>query len=66
RYKAGISCPQCHDDLTDEQRARFTERMKQLNLAKSRGEEHIGYDAAEIIEIRRKAKYRKKDSQRNK
>lgn len=66
KYQPGISCPQCHDDLTDEQRARFTERMKQLKLAKARGEDHIGYDAAEIIEKRRKAKYQKKDAQRSK
>lgn len=66
KYRPGISCPQCHDVLTDDQRARFTERMKQLKLAKARGEDHIGYDAAEIIEKRRKAKYQKKDAQRNK
>lgn len=66
KYQPGLSCPQCHDDLSEEQRARFAERMKQLKLAKARGEEHIGYDAAEIIEKRRKAKYQKKDVQRSK
>ena len=31
-YVKGISCPYCHSSLTDEQRARFTERQKQITL----------------------------------
>jgi len=41
-YQEGVSCPRCFDRLTDEQRARFKERQKQINLAKMRGEAHIG------------------------
>ena len=41
-YIKGISCPRCHDKMNDAQRARFAERQKQIELAKKRGETHIG------------------------
>lgn len=41
-YQKGISCHRCHDDMTDEQKSRFAERQKQIELAKKRGETHIG------------------------
>lgn len=44
-YTHGISCPHCHSDTTPEQKARFTERQKQIALAKQRGERHIGVSA---------------------
>lgn len=40
-YVKGLSCPHCHDQITDEQRASFEERQKQIELAKLRGEKHI-------------------------
>ncbi|MFC4654424.1 MULTISPECIES: rhodanese-related sulfurtransferase [Rheinheimera] len=40
-YVKGLSCPHCHDKISDEQRASFTERQKQIELAKGRGEQHI-------------------------
>lgn len=40
-YVKGLSCPHCHDKITEEQRASFTERQKQIELAKARGEKHI-------------------------
>lgn len=40
-YVKGLSCPHCHDHITDEQRASFEERQKQIELAKQRGEKHI-------------------------
>ena len=42
KYLPGVSCPRCHDDLTPEQRQRFSERQRQVELAESRGEQHIG------------------------
>jgi UPF0176 protein len=53
KYEQGISCPHCYDKVTDEQRARFAERQRQIELAKQRGEEHIGSDAVEAIERNR-------------
>lgn len=43
-FAAGISCPKCHDTMSDEQRKRFAERQHQIELAKSRGELHIAAD----------------------
>jgi len=40
-YVKGLSCPHCHDKITDEQKASFSERQKQVELAKQRGERHI-------------------------
>lgn len=40
-YEKGVSCPHCYDKVTPEQRKRFMEREKQIQLAKARGEEHI-------------------------
>lgn len=58
-YQEGVSCPRCHDRLTPEQKARFQERERQIKLARQRGEEHIGEEAARLIELRRQAKYSK-------
>ncbi len=41
KYLQGMSCPHCHDQLSDEQKASFAERQKQIELAKKRGEQHI-------------------------
>ncbi len=41
-YVPGVSCANCYDRLSDDQRKRFSERQKQINLAKTRGEQHIG------------------------
>ena len=42
KYQPGVSCPHCHDDLTPEQKRRFSERQRQVELAEDRGEKHIG------------------------
>lgn len=41
-YIEGVSCPRCHDSLSEEQRKRFADRQKQIILAKARNESHIG------------------------
>ena len=41
-YVKGVSCPRCHNKMSEEQRARFAERQKQIALAKERGEDHLG------------------------
>lgn len=38
----GVSCPHCHDTHTEEQKQRFMERQKQVELAKKRHQRHIG------------------------
>ena len=42
RYKKGIHCPLCFDNITEEKIQKVTERQKQIELAKLRGEVHIG------------------------
>ena len=41
KYFEGISCPKCHDHLTDSQKARFAMRQKQILIAKKMGKKHI-------------------------
>lgn len=40
-YVKGLSCPHCYDKTTEEQKAAFAERQRQVELAKQRGEKHI-------------------------
>lgn len=41
-YIKGVACPRCHDKMSSTQRERFAQRQKQIDLAKSRGENHLG------------------------
>jgi UPF0176 protein len=42
KYLEGVACPRCFDNQTAEQRARFAERQKQIQLAKARDQLHVG------------------------
>ena len=48
--------PRRTSTTTPEQKTRFQEREKQIQLAKIRGQQHIGGDASKELEIRREAK----------
>ncbi len=41
-YLEGVACPRCYHKQSPEQRKRFTERQKQIQLAKQREELHLG------------------------
>ena len=41
KYEEGVSCLNCHDNLTQTQKERFRMRQKQINLAKKSGSKHI-------------------------
>tara|TARA_B100000674_G_scaffold81681_1_gene56654 strand:+ start:198 stop:1139 length:942 start_codon:yes stop_codon:yes gene_type:complete len=41
-YERGVSCPNCFDKKTPEQKKRYADRQKQVDLAKLRNEKHIG------------------------
>ena len=45
-YKRGISCPNCFNKKTPDQKKRYAERQKQVDLAKLRNEKHIGTNFA--------------------
>lgn len=40
-YERGVSCHQCVDQYTDDDRARFRERQHQIDLAAKRGARHL-------------------------
>ena len=48
-YEKGASCPRCYGTKNSSQVSRYREREKQVQLAKSRGESHIGDDAKKVI-----------------
>ena len=41
KYEEGVSCPNCHDNLTSLQKERFRMRQKQISIAKKTGKNHI-------------------------
>ncbi|MBL0371721.1 rhodanese-related sulfurtransferase [Rhizobium sp. KVB221] len=41
-YEAGVSCPQCYEVRSEDDRNRFRERERQTKLAKQRGQQHFG------------------------
>ncbi len=42
-YELGVSCPNCIGEFSDADRVRFRERQRQIELARSRGTQHIGH-----------------------
>ncbi len=42
KYEKGVCCPGCYDSLSADQKARFAERQKQVELAAQRRQKHIG------------------------
>ena len=65
KYVKGLSCPHCFGKTTKAQRERFQEREKQVQLARLRGEKHIGSEVHAIIEKRRIIKKRENNRKRN-
>lgn len=41
-FREGISCPRCYETRSDEDRTRYAERQRQVELATRRGTRHIG------------------------
>jgi UPF0176 protein len=42
QYKKGTSCPYCYNKLSNKKKSSLLERQKQIDLARKKGEEHIG------------------------
>ncbi len=59
-YEKGVSCPRCYGSRSEEQVSRYRERERQIQLAKARGEEHIGDHASQIIAAKAKERTLKK------
>jgi len=62
-YLLGVSCPRCYDALSEDQKARFSERQKQIQLAKTRNQAHIGAKPPER-QLRTQQKLAKREEQR--
>lgn len=63
-YQQGVSCPHCFDKHDSQQVKRYAERERQMELARQRGESHIGQTMQQTIEDRRRQKLKFKDRQR--
>jgi UPF0176 protein len=46
-YELGVSCAHCHAKTTDEQKAGYRERQRQVELAEARQQAHIGVRQAD-------------------
>jgi UPF0176 protein len=64
QYIAGVSCPRCYSTLTEQQKQRFQEREKQVQLANQRGETHIGIASHELAKLNKERKQSAKTRQR--
>lgn len=51
-FQEGISCPYCHDSLSEEQRERAAQRQKQIEISQKLDRKHIGMTEAERLSIR--------------
>lgn len=65
KYEQGVSCHRCFDSKTDAQKRNFKERERQVRLANSRGEEHLGSDVRDKIVRRKAEKIAYKESQKS-
>jgi UPF0176 protein len=41
KFIEGVSCPRCHDHTSNEQKERFAQRQKQIELSRLRGDTHM-------------------------
>ncbi|GAA4083289.1 rhodanese-related sulfurtransferase [Zhongshania borealis] len=41
-FEEGVTCPACYVHITDDQKKRFRDRQKQVELARQRNESHVG------------------------
>ena len=64
KYVQGVSCPSCFDKKSEQQRSRFAERERQVQIARSRGEEHIGSAVNTISQQRKLAKDEQREQNR--
>lgn len=63
-YKKGVSCHHCYQSHSAQQRQRYQERERQIELAKRRGEAHMGHSVAQTIAEKKSIKQQTKNAQR--
>ena len=64
KYEPGVSCPACYDKKSEQQRKRFAERERQVQLARTRGEQHLGSDVKQICQQRKHMKQIQREKNR--
>ena len=64
QYQRGVSCHYCFEKQSKEQVKRYAESERQIQLAKHRGEKHLGQPMGETIVRKRQEKLRLKEEQR--
>jgi UPF0176 protein len=64
-YQPGVSCPTCYASISADDRNRFSERERQVRLARERGEQHLGADARLQAGERKARKMADKQNQRS-
>ncbi|MCY1666062.1 oxygen-dependent tRNA uridine(34) hydroxylase TrhO [Rhizobium sp. SL86] len=42
QFEEGVSCPHCFDTRTEDDRERYRQRQRQIELARKRGQKHLG------------------------
>jgi UPF0176 protein len=42
KFERGVTCPYCFDTISEDRKNRSAQRQKQIDLARARGEEHLG------------------------
>ena len=52
-YEKGVSCPHCADTQSLEQKNRFRERQKQMEIAKERNVKHLAADIAKMKKLKK-------------
>jgi UPF0176 protein len=60
-YEKGISCLHCYDKYSTDRKERFKERERQIELARERGEDHIGGSVLQTAEKRRQEKLKRRE-----
>lgn len=66
KFIEGVACHHCHDSRTEEQRAAYSERQHQMDIAAQKGLAHVGADAVAQREMKRKARQEELEEQRTK
>ena len=63
-YAKGLSCHNCYGEHSSDQMKRYADREEQMNLAKKRGEAHLGASMQKKILSRKQEKIELKNRQR--
>ena len=53
KYAEGVSCSYCYDSLDDEKRESSRQRHRQIQLAESRNEKHLGYQEEKYVKAKK-------------